>query len=278
MVLKIELHTHLEGTAPPSLIRKIAARNKVALTNDLFTEDGNHFAWDNFLDFLNAFDKATKAIKKPIDYYDITYEYLKAAAKENTIYAETMYSPEHAERASNIPSIEHLHAIQQAVDDAKAKYNIIGSILITAVRHFGVDAVNKVANHAAQVNLPCIKGFAMGGDEAGFPPAQFKRAYQIASESGLGCTVHAGEICGPQSIIEALDNLPVTRIGHGVRAIEDPRLLARIKGNNIHLELCPTSNICTRVYQDLKSHPFKRLFALCRSCGKRLYRLWSPTR
>lgn len=259
-IKKVELHTHLEGTASPSLVQKIAKRNGISLRPGLFSDDNQYFIWKDFLDFLAAYEEASMVIRHPTDYYDITYEYLKQCALEETIYVEMMYSPEHAERASGIPQKEHLAAIQQAIDDAYDKHKIVGRILMTAVRHYGLEATIKVANEAAKRDFPCVVGFGMGGDEGGFPPGQFKRAYQIANEAGLGCTTHAGEMCGPEGIIEALDNLPVTRLGHGVRAIEDKSLLKRIKEDNIHLEICPCSNICLQVFDSLADHPFKQFF------------------
>jgi adenosine deaminase len=259
-IKKVELHTHLEGTATPALVKKLADRNKLSLRDDLISEDGKYFLWHDFLSFLASYEEASKVIQTPRDYYDITFDYLRQCAGEDVIYVEMMYSPEHAERASGIPSREHVTAIEQAIDDAKDKHQIVGRIITTAVRHYGVEASEKVAMLAEKEPSKYIVGFGLGGDEAGFPPELFKRTYEIAKSAGLGLTAHAGEWAGPDCIRKALDTLHLTRLGHGVRAIEDDALIERIEKENIHLELCPSSNISLGLFDALESHPFKKLY------------------
>lgn len=260
MVKKVELHAHLEGTAPPSLIKKIADRNNLPLSDKIVSKEHNHFIWHDFLNFLDVYEQASMTIRQPIDYYDITYQYLKQCAQEGCIYTEMMYSPEHAERATGLPSKELLAATCQAILDAENDLGIIGRLHYAAVRHYGVEACEAVAQQAYDDPNPYVVGLNLAGDEAGFPPAQFKRAFEIAKDAGLGLTAHAGEMVGPSSMIEALDNLPITRIGHGVRVIEDKELMARVKDLNIHLEVCPTSNLALGVFPDYQSHPLRQLF------------------
>lgn len=250
---KAELHVHLEFTAPPSLIQTIATRNKVSLDPTLFASPDT-FAWNGFLNFLETHRKLSHAIKVPQDYYDITYHYLKKCAEEGVIYVEMQYSPEHAEEATGIPSHEHVIAIQQAIDDAERVLDIVGRILMVGVRHYGADSVMKVAREALKETSPCIVGFHLAGDEINYPPLLFKSAFEEAHAGGLGCAVHAGEWQGPAGIRDALE-LPITRIGHGVRAIEDPTLLQVIKDRGITLEVCPASNIVLGLYKDYTEHP-----------------------
>ena len=99
----------------------------------------------------------------------------------------------------------------------------------------------------------------MAGDEKLHSCTDFKPAFDIVSAAGIPCTVHAGEVVGPESITDALDNLPVRRIGHGVRVIEDLSVLARLKDENITLEVCPTSNIALKVFDHIEGHPFPAL-------------------
>lgn len=261
MLPKAELHVHLEGTASPELIKRLAKRNQIKLPAHLFKNvDGeDKFAWNTFLEFLDAYELASQAIKLPEDYYDITYEYLAACAKEGTIYVEMMYSPEHAERSSGITSKDHIAAIDQAINQARLDYAIEGRIIMTCVRHYGEESTISVARHAAESVSPTVVGFGMGGDEAGYPPGLFKQAYDIAHAAGLGCTVHAGETAGPASVREAINTLTIQRIGHGVRSIEDPTLLQEIIDKDLTLEVCPQSNIITSVYNSFAEHPLKKL-------------------
>jgi len=105
---------------------------------------------------------------------------------------------------------------------------------------------------------PLVVGFSMAGDEAGHPSPPFAAAFETAAAAGLGCTVHAGETAGADSVREALE-LPITRIAHGVRAIEDPGLVREIAARGITLECCPTSNVATGVFPSYAEHPLRRL-------------------
>ena len=257
---KAELHVHLEGTITPELAAKLAKRNKLTLPNGLVAADGTSYLSKDFLDFLKVYDTLAAVIKAPQDYYDITFDYLKANALEQAIYVEMMYSPDHAEQSSGIPSAEHLIAIQQAIDDAKEQFEIVGRILITAVRHFGVDAVERVARQTHKDKFPCVVGFGLGGDEANFPPKLFTKAYQIAADGGLQCTVHAGEFASAAGMVEAMEYLPIKRIGHGVNAIYSPETMAMVKDKGIALEICPTSNIFLGLFKDMKEHPLPKFY------------------
>src|SRR5215207_2561502 len=224
-VPKAELHVHLEGTAPPALIQKLADRNGLKVPEGVF-ETGEKFRWVDFLDFLRTYDLAASVIRTVEDYRDITYEYLMSCAREGAIYVEVIASPDHA-RSVGLTDAEHYAGIAAGIDDARRDGDIEARILIAAIRNFGVEAAVDIARRHADDRHPYVVGFNLAGDEAGFPPAQFLQAYAIASSSGLGCTVHAGEHAGAESVREAL-TLPVSRISHGVRAVEDPRLVEEI--------------------------------------------------
>jgi adenosine deaminase len=255
MIKKAELHVHLEGTISPTLAKKLAERNRIKLPEAVIDRDGLGYTFLDFMDFLKAYDTVADLIKKPEDYYDVTFDYLKNNALAGAIYIEMMYSPDHAEKSSGIPSSAHLEAIQAAIDDAEAHHGILGRILITAVRHFGEEAAIKVATQALKEKVPCIVGFGLGGDEYNFPPRLFKRAYEIATAGGLKATIHAGEFADATGMMEAMDLLPIQRIGHGVMSIHSPETIARLIDKNIALEICPSSNIALGLFPDLNHHP-----------------------
>jgi adenosine deaminase len=257
-VPQIELHVHLEGTAPPELVARLAKRNGVALPERLLNEHGR-FHYTDFLDFLRTYDLSAGVIRTAVDYRDITYEYLRDCAEGGAIYVELTASPDHA-RAVGLSDEDHLDGIAQGIDDARAEFGIEGRILVSAVRNFGVDKALAAARHAAERPHPYVVGFSMAGDEANFPAGDYAEAFTIAAGAGLGCTVHAGEWAGPPSVRAALQ-LPVTRIDHGVRAIEDPQLVAEIAERGIVLNTCPTSNVVLGVYDDFDSHPLPTLRA-----------------
>ena len=258
-VPKAELHVHLEGTATPDLIGRLAQRNGIALPDRLFRPDGT-FAWVDFLDFLRAYDDAASAIRTGQDYRDVTYEYLSACAAEGAVYVELIASLDHGKNVG-LPDDEHLAGIAQGIDDARADHGIVGRIISSIVRNFGVADCEDVARRTVALAHPYVVGFNMAGDEAGFPAGDYERAFAIAHEAGLGCSVHAGEHAGPESIRAALQLPGVVRISHGVRAVEDPSLVAELADRSITLEVCPTSNVVLGVFDSYEVHPLGALRA-----------------
>jgi adenosine deaminase len=257
---KVELHVHLEGTAPPDLIRRLAERNGLPVPEGVFAAP-DLFAYTDFLDFLKTYDKAASVIRTADDYRDITYEYLVSCAAEGAIYVELTASPDHA-KLVGLSDEEHLDGIARGIDDARedTENGIEARILISCVRNFGVEPALRVARYAADGPHPYVVGFSMAGDEENYPPAAYAEAFQIAAEAGLGCSVHAGEWAGPESVRGGLE-LPVSRIGHGVRSIEDPALVEELAERGTVLECCPTSNVVLGIYPSYEEHPLPRLLA-----------------
>jgi adenosine deaminase len=263
MVPKAELHVHLEGTATPDLVRRIADRNGLAVPDGVFASP-DRFAWRDFLDFLRTYDLAASVIRTGEDYRDITYEYLAACARDGAIYVEVTASLDHA-RAAGLQPAELWDGIAAGIDAARAQSGIEARILSVAIRNYGVEAAMAIAEHTASRPHPYVVGLSLAGDEAGYPPGPFAEAYETVARAGLGCTVHAGEWAGARSVREAIE-LPVTRVSHGVRAIEDPGLVAELARRRITLEVCPTSNVVLGVFPTFAEHPFPAL----REAGVRL--------
>ena len=257
-VLKAELHVHLEGTAPPDLIRRLAERNGLPVPEGLFASP-DRFAYTDFLDFLRAYDVAAAAIRTREDYRDVTYEYLEGCAAEGAVYVELIVSPDHA-AAVGLSDQDHLEGIAAGIDDARRDHGIEARILLTAVRNLGTENAMRVARLTASRPHPYVVGFNLAGDEAGFPPAGFAECFELVASGGLGCSVHAGEWAGPESVRGALA-LPVTRIGHGVRSIEDTALVEELAARRVVLECCPTSNVVLGLYPSYEEHPLAALAA-----------------
>jgi adenosine deaminase len=153
---------------------------------------------------------------------------------------------------------DHIDGIARGIDDARDEAGIEGRILISCVRNFGVESALNVARYAAERPHPYIVGFSMAGDEQNYPAGDYAEAFEIAAGAGLGCTVHAGEWAGPESVRAGL-GLPVTRIAHGVRAVEDPPLVDELAERGIFLECCPTSNVVLGIYPSYEEHPLPLL-------------------
>jgi adenosine deaminase len=257
VIHKAELHCHLEGSVPPALARDLAARNGLDLPAGLFGKDG-HYVWTDFLSFLDAYDRVCGVLRKPRDFGDILYSYLQRTAAEGAAYVEMFCSPERP-RALGIAYADWLAALIDAIDRARRDFGIEGRIIAICIRHLGPERALALAQQIVAEPHPYVVALGMGGDEGKFSPADFAPAYRLARDKGLGGTVHAGEVRGPESVWAAIRDLPVTRIGHGVRSIEDPRLVEELVRRGIALEVCPGSNIALGLYPDRAAHPLHRL-------------------
>lgn len=256
-VPKVELHTHLEGAAPPDLIRAMA-REKHTDLSGIFTEDGG-YAYRDFWHFLEVYEAATSVLQSPADFARLTKAVLDKAADAGVIYLETFLSPDFCGGGDVSAWRDYVDAIRDAAGDAERARGITLRGIITAVRHIGPDQARKTALCAQETAGDFITGFGMGGDEKSGQQGDFAYAFDMAREAGLRLTSHAGEWNGPDEIRAALDDLRVERIGHGVRAIEDPALVERLVRDGITLETCPGSNVFLGVYPDLAAHPIARL-------------------
>ncbi|WP_159587018.1 adenosine deaminase [Chelativorans xinjiangense] len=257
MVLKAELHCHIEGAALPALVESQA--EKYGADVSAFIHDGAYH-WHDFSSFLAAYDAAANLFRSEEDYAALAETYLTGLASEGAVYSEFFTSPDHAERAGLSPQA-YTEGLGEGIARAKAKTGIEGRIIVTGVRHFGPAAVEKAARFAATCGHPLVTGFGMAGDERSGHPRDFVRAFDIAREAGLGISVHAGEFGGADSVEAALDHFAPARIGHGVRAVEKPDLVRRIAEEGVVLEVCPVSNVVLGVFPDFAHHPFPQLYA-----------------
>jgi adenosine deaminase len=246
VIPKAEIHCHLEGSIPPALARELALRNGIELPAKLFDNRGT-YAWTDFWSFLDAYDRVCTALKTARDFGDVIHSYLAGAAREGAVYVEMFCSP------------DWLAALADGIDRAQREYGIVGRIIVVCIRHLGPERALAMVEAMVATPHPYVVGFGMGGDEAKFAPIDFAPAYRMAHEHGYGCTIHAGEVVGPESVWAAIRDLPVTRIGHGVRSADDPALMAELARRGIFLEVCPGSNIALGLYPDRASHPLHRL-------------------
>jgi adenosine deaminase len=257
VIAKAELHCHLEGSIAPPLAMRLAERNGLPMPEGLMRADGT-YEWRDFLGFLAAYDRVCTALRKPRDFGDVIYSYLAGVAKEGAVYVEVFCSPERPAML-NMPYTDWLAALVDGIDRAERDFGIVGRIIAICIRHLGPDRALALAKTVIADPHPYVVGFGMGGDEAKFTPADFAPAYRLMHDKGYGCTVHAGEVVGPESVWASLRDLPVTRIGHGVRSSEDPKLLDELARRGTVLEVCPGSNIALGIYPDRAAHPLHRL-------------------
>lgn len=252
---KAELHCHIEGAAPPSLVQAQARKYGADVAAII---DGDRFRWHDFTSFLAAYDLAASLFRTEEDFSRLAEQYLSSLARDGAIYAEFFVSPDHAKKAG-LSAETYVAGLADGVKRANAKTGIEARMIVVGIRHFGVEAVEAAARFAARCGHPLVAGFGMAGEERFGDVEDYQRAFEIAREAGLGITVHAGELAGAESVRAALDHIRPSRIGHGVRAIEDADLVRRIAAEGVVLECCPGSNVALRIFPSWAEHPLPRL-------------------
>ena len=254
---KVELHLHLEGAAPPAFIRGLAREKHIDLSG-IFNAAGQ-YAYDGFVDFLRVYEAACTVLRTPRDFHRLTRAVLEQSAADGVIYTEAFLSPDFCGGGDVEAWRDYLAAIAEAAGQAKRDSGIEMRAIVTCIRHFGPDQARRTALCAAETAGDFLTGFGIAGNENAGHPRDFAWAFDCAREAGLRLTAHAGEWAGPQSVRDTLDALRVERIGHGVRAIEDPALVDTLAERGVVLEVCPGSNVALGLYPSFRAHPVARL-------------------
>lgn len=254
---KVELHLHLEGAAPPAFIRGLAQEKGVNLEG-VFNEDGS-YRFDDFVGFLRTYEAATAVLTGPEEFRRLTEAVLEQSAAQGVIYTEAFISPNFCGGGDLGAWKEYVAAMKEAADAAERDSGIIMRGVVTCIRHEGPDAAKPDALCAAETIGDFVTGWGMGGDESVGTQGDFAYSFDLAREAGLRLTTHAGEWGGAASVWQAVRDLRVERIGHGVQCIEDPALVDYLAEHGIVLEVCPGSNVALGVFPEWSKHPIETL-------------------
>lgn len=259
---KAELHVHLEGSIQPATLLTLARRNRVDLPADTVADLRRWFTFRDFSHFVEVYLAITRCLRTVDDYELIAYEFGAEMARQNVRYAEVTFSPSTHE-ALGVPHGTYFVGLTSGRERARADFGVEISWVFDVVRNVGEEARNRRADYTVGVAVEGmgdgVVALGLGGMENGFPPELFVPWFDRARAAGLHSAPHAGELAGPPSIWGALRSLGAERIGHGVRAVEDPSLVAYLAEQRIPLEVNPTSNVCLGVCPSLADHPLRRL-------------------
>ena len=257
---KIELHVHLEGTVRPRTLLEIAARNDYPLPAD--TEEGLAELYDfrDFAHFIEVWILTTNALRTAADFRQVVVDYAAEAASHGAVYVEGIFSP--AERVRRGVSWDEIFSgYCDGAQEARELHGVEMRLTPDIVRGFPLDEAEQVVRYSAAYRDRGIVGVGLGGLEADFPPEPYEHAFTLAREEGLASVPHAGEVAGPASVRGALEELGADRLRHGIRASEDPTLVSELADRRIVLDVCPISNLRTRVVSSLAEHPLPQLVA-----------------
>ncbi|MBQ1047897.1 adenosine deaminase [Micromonospora sp. C51] len=256
---KVELHVHHVGSASPRIVAELAARHEgrspVPADPQLLAE---YFVFRDFAHFIELYLSVVDLIRDPDDVWILTHEVARELARQQVRYAELTVTPySHVRRGIAAPAF--CEAIEDARKRAAADFGIELRWCFDIPGEAGLPAAEETLRIALDERPDGLISFGLGGPEIGVPRPQFKPYFDQARAAGLRSVPHAGETTGPQTIWDALHELGAERIGHGISAAQDPRLLAYLAEQQIALEVCPTSNVRTRAVADLDEHPLRRL-------------------
>jgi adenosine deaminase len=254
---KAELHIHIEGSLEPELIFALAQRNGVALPYPSVQALREAYAFTDLQSFLDIYYAGASVLLHEADFFDMAWAYFQRAHADQVRHAELFFDPQtHTTRGVPVGTV--IAGLRRACERAQAELGISSALILCFLRHLSEEAAFATLEDALPYREHFI-GVGLDSSEVGHPPSKFSRVFARCRELGLRIVAHAGEEGPPAYIWEALDDLKVERIDHGVRCLEDPALVAELARRRVPLTVCPLSNLKLCVVKDLRDHPMRRL-------------------
>lgn len=254
---KAELHLHIEGSLEPELMFELAGKNNIDFPYKSVEEVRKAYNFHNLQSFLDIYYAGASVLINESDFYDMTFAYMKRAHEDGIRHTEIFFDPQtHTDRGIAFDTV--IKGIDRALLDAKDRFGITSKVILCFLRHLSEEA----AMETFESSLPYkhkIIGVGLDSSELGHPPEKFSRVFARAREEGFLPVAHAGEEGPPEYIWQAINDLKVKRIDHGVRCLEDDELAKHLGKEQVPLTVCPLSNIKLCVFPTLEDHNLKEL-------------------
>ncbi len=254
---KAELHVHIEGTFEPELIFTIAQRNGIALKYPSAEALRAAYRFTDLQSFLDVYYAGMHVLRTETDYFDLTIAYLKRASAQNVRHAEIFFDPQ-AHTSRGVPFETVIGGITAGLRAGQSRFGITSLLIMCFLRDQPVSSAMETLEQAIPYR-DRIVAVGLDSAERDHPPSAFMTVFERARTEGFLTVAHAGEEGPPEYVWEALDLLRVSRIDHGVRSLEDPQLVERLRRQRVPLTVCPFSNVELHVVPDLAHHPLKRM-------------------
>ena len=252
---KVELHIHLEGAIPFSLALQLAERNGYPLEQRFRDAWKTDFQFHSFKDFIDHFVQLSTCYRTRDDFVKVIGEFLRIQEDQNIRYCEVFFTPTLHFAQKGLPYTDLLQAVEEGIQASGTQVEL--SLIADISRHSSMELADLTLRFLSEHPSERVIGLGLGGSEEGYPPEMFQSHFDRARELGLHCVAHAGETAGPDYVRNAVEVLRVSRVGHGVRAMEDESVLELIKEHQISLEICPTSNIRLGIFPSYNAHPLR---------------------
>jgi adenosine deaminase len=256
---KAELHIHVEGSLEPEMIFRLAQRNGVKLPYAGVEQLRAAYAFTDLQSFLDLYYAGASVLRTEQDFFDMAWAYLERAAADNVVHAEIFFDPQ-THTARGVPIGEVIQGLHHACQRAHQEWGLSAKLILCFLRHLPEDEALATLEAALPWRHHFI-GVGLDSSERGHPPEDFARVFARARELGLHVVAHAGEEGPPAYVAAALDVLKVERVDHGVRALEDAALVARLAAARVPLTVCPLSNVKLCVFPELARHNLPQLLA-----------------
>ena len=257
---KAELHLHIEGTLEPELMFALAQRNGITVPHQSVEAVRRAYEFTDLQSFLDIYYQGAAVLQTRRDFQDMAAAYFQKAASQNVRHAEIFFDPQtHTHRGISMETV--ISGLHDAQVEAERSLGMTSKLILCFLRHLDEADAMRTLDEALPFRQ-WIVAVGLDSSERGHPPAEFARVFARAREAGLLAVAHAGEEGPPEYIWEALDVLEVRRIDHGVRCLEDPRLVDRLVRERIPLTVCPLSNIKLRVFDRMEDHPLRKMLTL----------------
>jgi adenosine deaminase len=253
---KIELHLHLDCSLSFEVVQKIDPSITIESYADSFIAPAK---CTDLADYISRAVKGIDLMQTPEQLRWVTLDLFKQLQSDHVIYAELRFAPlQHLNKG--LTAKEVVRIVEEATSEGIQNSGVEARLILCTLRHYTEAQSMQTVKLVEAFKDTLVAGFDIAADEAGFPIDEHVSAFSYAREKGLHITAHAGEARGADSMWETLEHFQPTRIGHGVRCVEDPKLMDYLKQEKIHLEVCPTSNVQTNAVTDMDSHPADQIY------------------
>jgi adenosine deaminase len=254
---KAELHLHVEGTLEPEMMLELARRNGVALRYSSAEEIRRAYQFRDLQSFLDIYYEGARVLRTERDFFDLTKAYLERAAADGVRHAEVFFDPQtHTSRGISFVAV--VSGIHSALEEGEARLGISSMLILCFLRDRPPEEAEATLDEALRLGK-WVHGVGLDSAEAGHPPSRFEAVFARARAAGFLPVAHAGEEGPPEYIREALEELKVLRVDHGVRCAEDPALVEELAERRVPLTVCPLSNVRLGVFPSVARHNLKEL-------------------
>lgn len=257
---KAELHIHIEGALEPDLMFELADRNEIVLSFASVDEARKAYQFADLQSFLDLYYEGSRVLLHEHDFHELTWRYLERAHADGVRHVEIFFDPQsHSERGVTLDVV--MTGILGALRKGETELDISFHLIMCFLRHLSAQSAERTLEEALRYSDDIV-AVGLDSSEAGHPPGKFKNVFDRARSEGFLTVAHAGEEGPADYIWEAIDQLGVSRIDHGVRCIEDPVLVKELRERQIPLTVCPLSNVKLRVFDSIEDHNLAELMEL----------------